>query len=160
MNSNETHIYGEAVKYSRHVENQRILGAAIQLAQHSELYRQYPLGFFFSRFGTAIKSNHFRCLENERGDLLAFCAWTFISYDTLDRVLNQGHDPQPEEWCEQGTLFFKEFIAPFGHAKLLVLDVRKHIFANYAGRAYGLRGRMGPVVVSACKPVVRHFYQN
>jgi len=146
------------MKNLRQIENQRILGAVIQLAQHSALYRQYPLGFFASRFGTAIHSNRFRCLENEHGNLLAFCAWTFISADTLDRVLNQGHDPQPEEWCDQGTLFFKEFIAPFGHAKLLVSDMRKHIFPKLTGRAYGLRGRMGPVMVSACKPLVRHFF--
>jgi cytolysin-activating lysine-acyltransferase len=153
------HIYGETVKYSRDVENQRILGAVIQLVQHSELHRYYSLGSFTCRFGTAIKRNRFRCLENERGDMLAFCAWTFITDDTLDRVLNQGHDPQPDEWCEQGTLFFKEFIAPFGHAKLLVSDVRKHIFSNYAGRAYGLRGRAGAVNFSEGKPQLRYFYQ-
>lgn len=140
------------------VESQRILGAAIQLAQRSELYRQYPLGLFSSRFGTAIKRNRFRCLENERGDLLAFCAWTFINADTLHRMLTQGHDPEPEEWCDQGTLFFKEFIAPFGHAKLLVSDLRRHVFPNTVGRAYGLRGRMGPVMVSATKPMLRRFY--
>ena len=140
------------------IERQRILGAVMRLAQYSDLHRQYPLGLFASRFETAIKRNRFRCLESERGDLLAFCAWTFISADTLDRVLNQGHDPHPDEWCDQGTLFFKEFIAPFGQAKLLVSDLRKHIFSNYAGRAYGLRGRMGPVAVSSSKPQVRNFF--
>ena len=142
------------------IERQRILGAVMRLAQYSDLHRQYPLGLFASRFETAIKRNRFRCLESERGDLLAFCAWTFISADTLDRVLNQGHDPHPDEWCDQGTLFFKEFIAPFGHAKLLVSDLRMNVFPNIAGRAYGLRGRMGPVAISTCKPQVRHFFHS
>lgn len=141
------------------VQQHRLLGAAVRLAQHSEIHRQYPLGFFASRFGSAIKHNRFRCLENERGELLAFCAWTYISTDTLDLVLTLGHDPQPDEWCEDGVLFFKEFIAPFGHAKLLISDLRRNVFPNVLGRAYGLRGRMGPVIVSAGKPQVRHFSQ-
>lgn len=146
--------------YFRRVENQRVLGAAIQLAQFSELHRLYPLASIAWRFGVAIQRNRFRCLENERGDLLAFCAWTFISHDTLDRVLKQGHDPQPHEWCEQGTLFFKEFIAPFGHARLLVSDIRKHIFSNYAGRAYGLRGGKDTGCVHQGKNPLRYFFQR
>jgi cytolysin-activating lysine-acyltransferase len=140
-------------------EQHRLLGATVRLAQHSEIHRQYPLGFFASRFGAAIKHNRFRCLENERRELLAICAWTYISPDTVDRVLTQGHDPQPTEWCEDGVLFFKEFIAPFGHAKLLISDLRRNVFPNAIGRAYGLRGRMGPVIVSEGKPQVRHFSQ-
>ena len=142
------------------IENQRILGAAISLAHLSELHRHYSLGAFVSRFGTAIHRNRFRCLANERGELLAFCAWTFINADTLDRVLTQGHDPEPHEWYDQGTLFFKEFIAPFGHTRLLVSDLRRNIFPNTVGRAYGLRGRLGSVMVSEDKPQVRYFYQH
>lgn len=142
------------------IDQQRILGAVVRLAQYSEFHRHYSLGAFVSRFGTAIHRNRFRCLANEREELLAFCAWTFINADTLDRVLNQGHDPEPDEWCDQGTLFFKEFIAPFGHARLLVSDLRRNIFPNTVGRAYGLRGRLGSVMVSEDKPQVRYFYQH
>ncbi len=154
----KNYLYSASQIISSH-EHHRILGAAVCLAQFSDIHRQYPLGFFANRFGAAIKHNRFRCLENEHGELLAFCAWIYISADTVERVLTQGHDPQPEEWCEQGTLFFKEFIAPFGHAKLLISDLRRNVFPNVKGRAYGLRGRMGPVVVSEGKPQVRHFSQ-
>ncbi|NDD67522.1 toxin-activating lysine-acyltransferase [bacterium] len=141
-------------------DQHRILGAAIRLSQYSAIHRQYPMGFFASRFGTAIRRNRFRCIENQAGELLAFCAWTFIDTDTLDQVLNQGHDPQPEEWRDQGALFFKEFIAPFGHAKLMIADLRKHIFPHVKGHAYGLRGRMGPICISTHKPRVRCFFQH
>lgn len=142
------------------VERQRILGAVVRLAQHSEFHCHYSLRSFAKRFGSAINLNRFRCLENDQGELLAFCAWTYISADTLDRVLSEGHDPDPDEWYDSGTLFFKEFIAPFGHAKLLVSDLRRNIFPDLVGRAYGLRGRIGEIRVSAHKPKVRYFFHH
>jgi cytolysin-activating lysine-acyltransferase len=43
----------------------------------------------------------------------------------------------PSEWVGGNKLWFPEFIAPFGHARLIIEDLRTHVFPNH--QAKGLK---------------------
>lgn len=116
-------------------EQQRVLGAVTLLCSHSPVHREYTAAMIQHLFIPPILLKQYLLYENSQGPL-AFCSWSFLSDKKLYQVQHEQYVISPNDWQSGSQLFFPDFLAPFGHCKRVVKDLRK----LFAGRkAHGLR---------------------
>jgi cytolysin-activating lysine-acyltransferase len=75
-----------------------------------------------------IKRQQYVLIE-EKGRPIFFLSWAWMSEEAERRYLTQETVVLPEEdWCNGDRMWFRDFIAPFGHAEALFRLVREEIF--------------------------------
>ncbi|MEL6353883.1 MAG: toxin-activating lysine-acyltransferase [Cyanobacteria bacterium J06627_28] len=106
-----------------------LLGSLLHLAMHSPLHRQYTLNELEEQFVASLLHDQFRYYE-VAGSPVGFVNWAWLT-DELSRKYSTGqYTLALDEWQGGSQLWFPEFIAPFGHARAMVRDLRSHVFAK------------------------------
>ncbi|MBS8260643.1 toxin-activating lysine-acyltransferase [Roseibium polysiphoniae] len=118
-----------------------VLGGLVWLCQHSELHRNYPVGMLLNRVAGSLELNQYRYYENENGVPIGFCNWALLSDIDLADALAGNMVFEPCHWRSGGNLFFPEFLAPFGHCRMIVRDIRQNIVPPSV-RGWSLRGQV------------------
>ncbi|MGE4665264.1 toxin-activating lysine-acyltransferase [Yersinia enterocolitica] len=138
-------------------EIQKIIGGVMLLTQRSPLHRAYFVSEWFQQIYPAIILNQFRYYEDERGNPLAFCNWAFLSKKNMNEILSGERDIRKEDWQSGSNMFFPEMIAPYGHAKMMVNDLRRNIHYSRKGeRVCAIRGQLNKQC-SSDKPKIQWF---
>ncbi|HEN3622691.1 TPA: toxin-activating lysine-acyltransferase [Yersinia enterocolitica] len=138
-------------------EIQKIIGGVMLLTQRSPLHRAYFVSEWFQQIYPAIILNQFRYYEDERGNPLAFCNWAFLSKKNMNEILSGERDIRKEDWQSGSNMFFPEMIAPYGHARMMVNDLRRHIhYARKGERVCAIRGQLNKQC-SSDKPKIQWF---
>ena len=119
----------------------KIMGGVVWLAQSSPLHRNYSVEMLLKRVGPSFQINQFRYYEDKERGPVAFCNWAFLSDDALKDILATGRDPEADEWISGENLYFVEMVAPFGHCRRVVRDLREAVFPK-GQRAFGTRGQI------------------
>lgn len=122
-------------------EQTAVLGGLVWLCQHSELHSSYPVGMLLNRVAGSLEINQFRYYEDGSGVPIGFCNWALLSDADLSEALAGNMEFQPKHWRSGTNLFFPEFLAPFGHCRMIVRDIRKNIVPPNA-RGWSLRGQL------------------
>ena len=94
------------------------------LAGYSRLHARYPPGMLTRRVAPSLSLGQFRYYADSRGVPLAFCNWAWLNARVLDEALALGRDLEPDEFNCGDLPFFYEFLAPFGHCRAVVRDLR------------------------------------
>jgi cytolysin-activating lysine-acyltransferase len=102
----------------------RILSGVEFLSGHSQLHASYPPGMLARRIAPSLEQGQFRYYVDPRGVPLAFCNWAWLDAEVLSETLATGRDLGPAEFNCGGLPFFYEFLAPFGHCRPVVRDLR------------------------------------
>ncbi len=118
-----------------------ILGGVTWLCQHSPLHQRYPVGMFLDRIVASIEINQFRYFENDHGTPIAFCNWAHLSKDLLDQALEGDLAFQRQDWKSGSYFFIPEMIAPFGHCRQVVRDLRQNIVPKDQ-KVWAIRGQI------------------
>jgi cytolysin-activating lysine-acyltransferase len=105
-------------------ETLRIMSGVDFLAAYSPLHRRYPAGKLETRVAPSLTLGQFAYYTDPRGVPIAFCDWAWLSPQVLDEVLSTGRDLAADEFRCGGQPFFYEFLAPFGHCRPVVRDLR------------------------------------
>ncbi|ADZ41775.1 TPA: toxin-activating lysine-acyltransferase [Yersinia enterocolitica] len=138
-------------------EIQKIMGGVMLLTQRSPLHRAYFVSEWFQQIYPAIILNQFRYYEDEQGNPLAFCNWAFLSEKNMNEILSGERDIRKEDWQSGSNMFFPEMIAPYGHAKMMVNDLRKNIHSSRKGeKVCAIRGQLNKQC-SSDKPKIQWF---
>ncbi|MGT3243856.1 toxin-activating lysine-acyltransferase [Yersinia enterocolitica] len=138
-------------------EIQKIIGGVMLLTQRSPLHGAYFVSEWFQQIYPAIILNQFRYYEDERGNPLAFCNWAFLSEKNMNEILSGERDIRKEDWQSGSNMFFPEMIAPYGHAKMMVNDLRRNIHYSRKGeRVCAIRGQLNKQC-SSDKPKIQWF---
>lgn len=116
-----------------------MLGAIVMLCTHSRLHKQYTVGMIASRIAPSLALGQFRYYEDAEGRPVAFCNWALLTDALLARALAGDFSPSLEDWRSGGNLYFPEFIAPFGHCRMIVRDLRTAVVPAGA-RGWSTRG--------------------
>ncbi|MDJ0511434.1 MAG: toxin-activating lysine-acyltransferase [Crocosphaera sp.] len=104
----------------------RLMGCIIHLMINSPLHRQYQIMSLAERFIPSLIHNQFRYYEI-KGNPIGFVNWAWLT-DEVEKKFITGQYVLPfEEWQGGPNLWFPEFLAPFGHARFIVKDLRSHI---------------------------------
>jgi cytolysin-activating lysine-acyltransferase len=79
---------------------------------------------FNRRIDPSLPLQQFRYYTDDDGVPVAFCNWAWLSATVLEEVLATGRDLEPHEFRCGDLPFFYEFLAPFGHCRAVVRDLR------------------------------------
>jgi cytolysin-activating lysine-acyltransferase len=81
--------------------------------------------------------------EDAQGRPVAFCNWAFVSLSIRDTLLAAERELIREDWQSGNHIFIPEMIAPYGHARAVVSDLRRRIFLPWKGqRVCTVRGHV------------------
>jgi cytolysin-activating lysine-acyltransferase len=119
-----------------------VTGAMVFLARHSELHAAYRVAELMDRAWPSIMRGHY-CLytENETGKPVGFCNWLLVSEKVLEAQLSLERSIEPGDWDSGDIPFFPEMIAPFGHLRKIISDLRSNALLDVPW-AYSIRGAM------------------
>lgn len=113
--------YGELTVHCPQLEDvalseAEVLGASVWLWMHSLNHRDAPLHVLPVVLLPIIKRQQYVLIE-EKGRPIFFLSWAWMSEEAERRYLTQETVVLPEEdWCNGDRMWFRDFIAPFGHA--------------------------------------------
>ncbi|MBW4604999.1 MAG: toxin-activating lysine-acyltransferase [Calothrix sp. FI2-JRJ7] len=103
-----------------------MIGSITHLMMSSPLHRKYNVADIAERFVPALIHNQFRYYEIN-GSPIGFVNWAWLSDEAEQKFMTGKYVLNLDEWLGGNNLWFPEFIAPFGHARLIVKDLRTNI---------------------------------
>jgi cytolysin-activating lysine-acyltransferase len=119
-------------------ERQKLLGAVTWLMMNSPLHMHYRVKEISERILPSILHNQFRIYEKD-GRPIGFMNWALLCDEVEAKYQTGRHELDFLEWNSGQNLWFHEFIAPFGHTKYIVRDLRQNIFPTHEGDGKALR---------------------
>jgi cytolysin-activating lysine-acyltransferase len=134
----------------------QMMSSVIWLMLHSPLHRQYSIALFEKQIMPSLMHNQFRYYE-QGGRPIGFVNWAWLTDEVEERFQTTKYLLSPSEWVAGNKLWFPEFIAPFGQARLIIKDLRTNFFPNHEAKA--LRVKYDGTV----KGIIRHrgkFFQK
>ena len=113
----------------------KLIGEITSLMISSDLHIIYKLKDIRDIFIPAVDANQFRIYHNKAGFPVGFVCWAFLS-DDIDKLYTEGkYKLKPVDWNSGANGWIIELIAPFGHGKQIMLELRRKIFPNKRGKA-------------------------
>lgn len=113
---------------------QTMIGGIILLSQYSPLHQRYVLAEWQQRIMPSFELNQYCYYEDENQRPVAFCNWAFVSEENRRLLLNGERELIDSDWRSGSHIFMPEMIAPFGHAREVVNDLRSRVFAPWQGQ--------------------------
>lgn len=108
-------------------QRMQLLGSLLHLAMYSPLHHQYTLKDIEERFIPSLLHNQFRYYEID-GSPIGFVNWAWLTDETEQTYATGSYELSLDEWNGGTHLWFPEFIAPFGHTRAIVKDLRQQVF--------------------------------
>ena len=105
----------------------QMIGSITHLMVSSQLHRKYKISSIAERFVPSLIHNQFRYYEID-GNPIGFVNWAWLTDEVEQKFLKGKYVLRLDEWKGGNNLWFPEFIAPFGHARLIIKDLRSNIF--------------------------------
>ncbi|MFN7415790.1 MAG: toxin-activating lysine-acyltransferase [Dolichospermum sp.] len=105
----------------------QMIGSITHLMMCSELHRKYPISGIAERFVPSLIHNQFRYYEIN-GNPIGFVNWAWLTDEIEEKYKTAKYVLNLDEWRGGKNLWFPEFIAPFGHTRFIVKDLRTNIF--------------------------------
>jgi cytolysin-activating lysine-acyltransferase len=117
-------------------EKYNLIGQIVSLMLSSKIHRKYLIDDIGAMFLPAIHLNQFRIYRNKKGDPVGIITWAFLSKD-LEEKYQKGNKAltKLEDWKSGDNGWVIDFIAPYGHAKQIIKDLRNNIFPEKQGKA-------------------------
>jgi len=113
----------------------KIIGEVSSLMVSSDLHINYKMADLRDIFTPAIDCNQFRIYHNQNGFPVGFVCWAFLS-DEIDKLYAEGkYKIKPDDWNSGKNVWIIELIAPFGHGKKIISELRNQIFPDKSGKA-------------------------
>ena len=94
------------------------------LSRYSSLHARYSPEVLSRRVGRSLDLGQFRYYTDAQGTPAAFCNWAWLNAPVLDDVLATGRDLDADEFQCGELPFFYELLAPFGHCRAVVRELR------------------------------------
>lgn len=118
-----------------------VFGAAVWLWMQSESHRDAPLHTLKALLLPAIKTQQFMLVE-EVGKPVFYLSWADMSADAERRYMSSPPVCMPEaDWNSGDRMWILDWVAPFGHTKIMKQLLSQHLFANLSMRSLYHRGK-------------------
>ncbi|MEM9944577.1 MAG: toxin-activating lysine-acyltransferase [Cyanobacteria bacterium P01_D01_bin.36] len=104
----------------------QMLGSIVCLMQNSSLHRRYTIAELEERFIPSLLHNQFRYYEID-GTPIGFVNWAWLDEETEEKYKTGDYELALDEWVGGSSLWFPEFVAPYGHARKMVADLRANV---------------------------------
>ena len=100
-----------------------IIGEVSMLMLASPLHRQYLINDIGAVILPAVNLNQFR-IYKIKDKPVGFIAWAMLSLELGRKYSQERHSLQLDEWDTGNQVWITDFIAPFGHAKEVIKDIK------------------------------------
>ncbi|WP_340479156.1 RTX toxin-activating lysine-acyltransferase RtxC [Vibrio anguillarum] len=113
---------------------QKMMGGILLLSQYSPLHQRYLISEWQQRIMPSFELNQFCYYEDEQGRPIAFCNWAFLSEQVRELLLSGEREIEAADWCSGDHIYIPEMLAPFGHGRQIVNDLRQRVFLPWKGQ--------------------------
>ena len=108
-------------------EKMLLLGEATFLFVNSPLHLRYAVHQLPTFILTPLRLGQYRMYRSAKGPV-GFVAWAHLTAQAAADYASMRRDLTPQDWDAGDQLWFIEFVAPFGHARRIVADLRHAVF--------------------------------
>jgi len=116
----------DGADFSQMQQRLKMLGSLVCLMQNSELHRNYTIAELEERFIPSLLHNQFRYYEID-GIPIGFVNWAWLDEETEEKYKTGDYELALDEWVGGSSLWFPELVAPYGHARKMVADLRTNV---------------------------------
>lgn len=113
------------------------LGICIWLMSQSEYHKKWSMKNFDLEIVTPLLHNQLKIYFDENQNPVGLASWAWIGDEQKKRVLADKGVLDFDEWHSGKHLLFHDYIAPWGHAKAILKDLRTHEFPNETAFSLG-----------------------
>lgn len=106
------------------------LGAMAWLMQHADYHRRWSLHAVNVDIVPAIVLGQYRIYHTPEGEPIGFVTWAYVSEDVKDTLIHRRRPMTQADWRSGDLLMFNDFVAPFGHGRWIVNELRSTLFVN------------------------------
>lgn len=107
-----------------------LIGEITSLLLLSKVHRKFQIRDIADIILPAINLNQFRIYRNKSKQPIALVTWAYFDDKTEQEYLNGKTVLSEKELKSGNILYITDFIAPYGHAKKVISDLRTNIFPN------------------------------
>ena len=113
----------------------KLIGEIASLMISSDLHVHYSLQDIRDIFLPAVDCNQFKIYYNQKKLPVGFICWAFLT-DEIDKLYQEGkYKIKPTDWNSGENGWLIELIAPFGHGKKIISELKHDIFPDKEGKA-------------------------
>jgi cytolysin-activating lysine-acyltransferase len=117
-----------------------VLGSTAWLWMHSQKHREIPLHVLSTLLLPAIKHQQF-ILISEHGKPIFYLSWANLSAEAEARYIkNPAYAMPQEDWNSGDRMWILDWVAPFGHTKVVSRLLEQRLFTNRWMRSLYHRG--------------------
>ena len=114
-------------------ENFNVIGHISWLWGCSPLHRSWPMAVFaINTLPAVIHGKYLLLMEN--GYPVAYCSWANLSLENEIKYIKDTNSLIAEDWVSGDRAWFIDWIAPFGHTRVLYKQMREkfpdHLFRS------------------------------
>ena len=113
------------------------LGISLWLLSQSEYHKNWSIHDVDLEIIPALIHEQFRIYFDEQQNPVGLATWAWLSDAAKSKVLNNQGALEFEEWESGEHLMFNDYIAPWGHAKAILKDLRSNVFPNETAFSLG-----------------------
>ncbi|HAU5637870.1 toxin-activating lysine-acyltransferase [Citrobacter amalonaticus] len=112
-----------------------ILGAVVWLWRHSPMHRDAPLSVLPMVLLPVIKREQY-VLVSQGGCPVCFLSWMWLNMESEARYLTEPSVMiRNEDWCSGDRMWFRDFVAPFGHTPEMLRLLRHDVMSSFCARS-------------------------
>lgn len=119
-----------------------VLGQVIWLLMRSPLHQRYRLADVERYTAPPLLNGQFKLYRNGPKPI-AFASWAMMSAEAEERFLGSRGKIEIADWRSGDRLWIMDLVAPFGHAKQVVDDLRSNVFPGRRAKAIRAARRKG-----------------
>ncbi len=112
-----------------------LVGEIVSLFMGSKVHRNYEIRDVADIILPFINANQFRIYHDEKKRPIALLTWAKFSQEVEAEYLNGKIVLSEAEINSGEIIYFTDFIAPYGHTKLVVRDIKNNLFVNETAKA-------------------------
>lgn len=107
----------------------QLIGEVAILMMDSSIHKHYRVGDISNIIIPALHLNQFR-IYRTGAQPVGFVSWAYLSDEIEKKYTSSPMLLKLPDWRSGNNLFFIDFIAPFGHAKKIIQDLKINIFPD------------------------------
>jgi cytolysin-activating lysine-acyltransferase len=115
-----------------------LIGEIVGLFLASPLHRRLYLKEVGANILPPLNLNQFR-VYRKGAQCVGYVSWAYLTEEIEARYRTGNYGLLPEDWNAGDRRWFIDFVAPFGHTKMMVRELRTKIFPNEKFRSFRVR---------------------
>ena len=113
------------------------LGMMMWLMKHADYHSQWPLWSVDTDIVPALIHGQSKIYFDQSQNPVGFATWAWLDDESKERMLRTGKALTIHQWNNGSNLMFGDFVAPWGHAKFILNDLRSNVFPDQCAFSLG-----------------------